>query len=487
MKISARLVRQLALRKHPEPAGREPDVAGDLALEERVEDLEDRVDQHRPALVGVVAAAVRQRVLPRVRDPAQRLVAALEREPELPGEAGEGAGLEQPAPARLERHAHELALIEPVQEGDDVGDRLVEGRDVGPRRHPEPGTKSVDERVRHLVGDHVVREARVDDTRLDRLASCAQDARHVLEAEPHLSLRRVVAGVEAGLPARAKPKPGPVEAPAGFATQRAAERVVHEARHRVDHLLPEVRIRARRRPTRRDEDVARVERHRPDALPLPDLRRGHVSFAACAFARVVLSRAFLVVVLVLVVDDLEESALGSRLEGLVGNVDEGDPAVEARGLGVAGEDPQRPVKRIARAAPVGTRPRRCRDQASRRPRRSAGRSRRIGRPGCRSGGHGRGARRRGDPRLGVVGFRHRVPPRAPQGGRALVGGRLRTSDRPWPCCHRRAAASAGSSRWAAVPGSACTRRAAWRARPRALAAPRRSSRRSLGRRTRRRS
>ena len=63
---------------------------------------------------------------------------------------------------RGQEHAHHLGLGEDRQQRDDVGEALVKRRLVRVGRIEVALAQRVDQRVRRLVHDDVVREARVD-------------------------------------------------------------------------------------------------------------------------------------------------------------------------------------------------------------------------------------------------------------------------------------------------------------------------------------
>ena len=84
-------------------------------------------------------------------------------------------------------------MREVLEDGDDVGERLVEGDHVRIARVEHAAMHAVEDRVRHLVRDDVVREAGEDDAAGKLVARVGR--RGVEVAEQQRRLRRRVVGV----------------------------------------------------------------------------------------------------------------------------------------------------------------------------------------------------------------------------------------------------------------------------------------------------
>ena len=80
-----------------------------------------------------------------------------------------------------------------LEQRDDVGEGLVEGEHVGVARLDEAPVHAVEQRVRRLVRDDVVREAGEDECR--RAGCCAGSAGAREVAEQQRLLLRAVVGV----------------------------------------------------------------------------------------------------------------------------------------------------------------------------------------------------------------------------------------------------------------------------------------------------
>ncbi len=223
----------------------------------------------------------------------------------------------------------------------EIGERLVEGRHVGVAVVLEEAVQAVEQGVRRLVRDHVLRQAGEDQPPRQVLARVGEAGREVAE-EQRLLLRAVVGvGLAKGVGIDPQPIDRPDDGLAGLgvaadlavsvaheegrrqrlAAQRPFEVPDRGHRHRVDHLLVELRVAfGRGQPVLRQQ-VRPVQVHRRVEAPA---RR-------------------------VVVDDLEVLADRPRLEILPGHAEHrlvDQRRVELRGQArVERVGPQTPVRR----------------------------------------------------------------------------------------------------------------------------------------------
>ena len=145
-----------------------------------------------------------------------------------------------------------------LEQRDDVGERLVEGQHVRVGRLHEVLVQAVEQRVRRLVRDDVVRQAGEDHAAGELAGGAIVGGRKVAEEQA-----RPCCGCSRRWPpqrVRVDAQPlhelvGAVDAavalepigPEGLAPERPLEAVDGRHRHRVDHLLVELRVALRRR------------------------------------------------------------------------------------------------------------------------------------------------------------------------------------------------------------------------------------------------
>ena len=151
---------------------------------------------------------------------------------------------------------------EVLEQRDDVGERLVEGEHVGVGGLAKPAMQAIEQRVRRLVRDDVVRKARrTRDPGKSAPASHrgAGNSRTAAPSCPGCSRRWPRAGradrcagaartIVGSAPRRRRRSAG--RRPQGQASERALEVFDRPHRDRVDHLLMELRVGFRRRAAR---------------------------------------------------------------------------------------------------------------------------------------------------------------------------------------------------------------------------------------------
>ncbi len=190
--------------------------------------------------------------------------------PELQREIPEGGlGLEISPGARdlvLEHRGHGEVL----HEGHDVGEGLVEGEHVAVGRDPEAAVHPVEDGVRRLVGDDVVRQA--GEHRAPRHVVARIVLRRAEVPEPQRHPLRIVVGVRLAERVRMHGQPLDVLAvverlrrihprtPEHPPPQRALEMGDGGHRHRVHHLLVELRhaLRGREAVLRQEHGIVQV-------------------------------------------------------------------------------------------------------------------------------------------------------------------------------------------------------------------------------------
>ena len=160
---------QVPCRQHPGTVAGDPEQVGHRGLVDGQEGVEHGGDQEAAPSVRLLEPAVGVRVglgpLPlaglRV-DAAQgapQRPALAGRLPELLGQFAQPVLAVQVAAGRGHLVPEHLGQGEVLEQGHDVGERLVEGEHVGVARLVEPAVHAVQQGVGRLVGDDVVRQA----------------------------------------------------------------------------------------------------------------------------------------------------------------------------------------------------------------------------------------------------------------------------------------------------------------------------------------
>ncbi len=249
------------------------------------EGLVDGEDQDRAAVVHLLRVGVAERPHGRVDIVAQRPAAA-DAFAELLRQAPEEPGRRQVAPGPGDLESHQLGHGEMLEQGHDVGEGLVEGRDVRVRGLLEAAMQAVQQGMGHLVGDDVGGQAGEHHGARRRGVPVPRARREI--AEQQGLLVGAVIGIVGSERVRIDPEapdlvgllravlgsgvdPGIARRPQGPAAERLLEMADRRHADGVDHLLMEGRIALGRRPAvlRQDGLVVEVDR-------VVDLVRGRV-------------------------------------------------------------------------------------------------------------------------------------------------------------------------------------------------------------------
>jgi hypothetical protein len=178
---------------------------------------------------------------------------------ELLGQLHERVGRLKAGVRLLDRPGQDLGEGEVLEDGDDVGESLVKAEDVAVRGLEVARPQAVDERVRHLVGDDVVREAAEDGLPREVRARLLLVGPKV--AEEDREEVGVVEGVRAaeGVGQEAQGRPSLEAEPA---PERGVEVLEDLRRHGVNHLLVEAGVRLDRvePPLHQESRVVEVDR-----------------------------------------------------------------------------------------------------------------------------------------------------------------------------------------------------------------------------------
>ena len=233
--------------------------------------LERRVVLHR---AGVLARrdvrVVGHHALDVDRRPQRRAVAVPRpRVAELAGHVAQ----QRPARDRAARLAdgllHDAGVAEVEEQRHQVGEPLVERQHVGVGGHRERRAQAVQQRVRGLVRDHVVRERREDHPlrhgEACRLLARAEEAEAQVAALPRVARVALAHAEGPDDQAHAAAAFRRVAGPGDVAAERAAERGVGQAADGVGHLRGELAVAGRRRVAAGHQQVGIVEVERQPA------------------------------------------------------------------------------------------------------------------------------------------------------------------------------------------------------------------------------
>ena len=271
--------------EQPGAARRQPNQVGRAPLVDAEEGIEHRGHQDRAALVRgqrrLVGGGIGRPRLPgagRLIDGADGVAQGAsqpEGPSELAGQLAEQALLGPQRPAgRGNLVLEDLGEREVLEQRDDVGKRLVEGADVGVGRREIAAVHAVEQRVRRLVRDDVVREAGEHHAARNVLGCFGLGGAEVAEQQRNL-VRRVVgvrlaqrvridaeAADEHRIVLAAPARRRRTVPPQAAAAERAFEVVDGQAGHGVDHLLVELRRAFTRRQPVLRQQAGIVEVHR---------------------------------------------------------------------------------------------------------------------------------------------------------------------------------------------------------------------------------
>ncbi len=160
---------EIALRQNARAAGGDAQQVGDARPVDGEEGVEHGGDEDRAAIVRLGRDRVQLGIgylrLPLARhridaaDGVAQRSAAADRLAELVRELAQQVLARQVAARLGDLVAQGLRLREVLEQGDDVGERLVERQHVGVARLREVAVQAVEQRVRGLVRDDVVRQA----------------------------------------------------------------------------------------------------------------------------------------------------------------------------------------------------------------------------------------------------------------------------------------------------------------------------------------